>query len=110
MVCTITYLHVGNTLSIEPISASTIFLDPPEKLVLEIRSSGGYNRVRWSKVGDPGFSPPITSFAHFGEVYYVERTTLDDLGRYSVQLDPLPGQRRLTEVYFDVILNGKLYT
>jgi hypothetical protein len=98
---------IGDTLSIEAITPHTVFMSPPGKLVLEIKSSGGYRRARWSKVEDPGFSPSHTSFVHFGEVYYVERTTLADLGRYSVHLEPLPGQTRSPAVIFDVILHRK---
>jgi hypothetical protein len=54
---------------------------------------------------DPGFSPSHTSFLHFGEIYFVERTTFADVGRYSVYLEPLPGQRRSPTVTFDVILS-----
>jgi hypothetical protein len=95
-------------LTIEAASPAIVYLNPPEKLVLEIRSSGGYSRAHWSKVGNPGVPLSNMSFVHFREIYYVESTTLADLGRYSVYLEPLPGQKQSSEVYFDVILRGIL--
>jgi hypothetical protein len=59
-------------------------------------------------MGDPREFLPDESLTQFGEIFYKENTTLEDLGRYSVQLEPLPGQNRTSDVRFDVISYGKL--
>jgi hypothetical protein len=57
-------------------------------------------------VGNFSLFLPDESITHFGEMYFVENTTLNDLGRYSVYLEPQPGQNRTSNVYFDVISYG----
>jgi hypothetical protein len=99
-------LCVGNQLRIEAVSPSTVILNPPEKLVLEIRTSGGYRRTRWSKEENLEPFLPDESLTHFGEIYFAENTSLDDLGRYSVYLEPQPGQIQTSNVSFLVISYG----
>lgn len=68
--------------------------------------------IQWSKegnpLGSPGFDPPAESIIHFREVYFVESTTMDDLGRYGVTLSPYFGSAQLppSEIVFNVILHG----
>ena len=77
---------------IDVITPSTVVLTPPGKLVIELRTAGGYRRIRWRKEGDNEFAPNETSFAHFGEIYHVERTILEDTGRYFIFLERRYGQ------------------
>ena len=38
--------------TLERVSPRVIVLDPPEKLVIETRASGGYQQFDWTKNGD----------------------------------------------------------
>ena len=82
-----------------------IAIQPPEKLVLEIRAGGGYSHIQWRRNdiihGSPGFIAP-ESFVHFGEVYVATNTTMEDLGMYIVLLSPGLGQRRPDPITFSV--------
>jgi hypothetical protein len=109
-ILTVSYLLLlGETRTLQAISPSVVIIRPPEKLVLEVMATGRYLAIQWARNEDirgaPGsaFSPPQQSFTHFGEVYFVEETTVNDLGRY--ELDLFRGHQS-TRVQFDVILRG----
>lgn len=74
----------------EGVSPSITFLTPPEPLVLEVKTSGGFHYIEWTRnnvtAGQPGFSPVL---AHFGEIYVDNATTAVSLGRYDVNLVPV---------------------
>lgn len=74
-------------------SPSVVFLTPPEKLVLEIRTSGPFHYIEWTRngirAGQPGFSPVI--LVQFGEVFVDTSTTAESLGQYDVNLVPPVG-------------------
>ncbi len=93
----------------EAISPSSIILLPPEKLVLEVRTTGRYFFTSWSRNGIGTGLPG--SFVHFGEVYVAENTTMEDLGRYEVVLNPAPSSDQIlsTRIRFDVILPGTVF-
>lgn len=104
---TITYFTVsGQTLRFEPVSPLVITIQPPEKLVLEVRATGGYRFIQWERneilQGFPGFNPPAESFVHFSEIYVVNNTTMADLGTYAVTLNPSLGQRIPDQIHFTV--------
>ena len=91
-----------------------IILRPPEKLVLEISNTGRYRFTSWARNGElagipsSGFQPFFESFAHFGEVYYAESTTMEDLGIYEATLEAAPmSSQTPVDIFFDVILLGK---
>ena len=89
------------------VSPSIIILRPPEKLVIEIESNGGYNYTLWSKQGKPSRAS-AESYVHFGEIYYVANTTLNDLGRYRVAISPSVSTQIVPpDVFIDVILQGR---
>ena len=78
---------------LERISSRVIVLDPPEKLVLETRASGGYQQFDWVKNGNvftliPGqpFTVTLQEFPNFFEIFAREPTTVNDLGVYEVDL------------------------
>ena len=110
------HVYAGNILSFEAVSPSTIILSPPEKLVLEVRATGQYNFISWNRNGNPDITDPTAAFpvsntdnfAHFSEIYVNDMTTMDDLGRYEVQL---PGGASsisaADEIEFTVIAPGK---
>ena len=74
---------------LERISTGVIVLDPPEKLVIETRASGGYQQFDWQRNGIAfGTSPFIVTlqeFPNFFEIYVREPTTANDLGVYEVE-------------------------
>ena len=59
-----------------------MFLTPPEKLVLEVRASGGYDFVNWSRVGDTSFGHSLSELVNFHEVFVREPTTTSEYGTY----------------------------
>ena len=111
-------LHIifvaGEVLESTAISPDIIILCPPEKLVLEISNTGRYLFTQWARNGQlagipsSGFQPFFESFTHFGEVYYAENTTMEDLGLYEATLEiaPSSGQTQV-DFFFAVISLGK---
>ena len=105
-------VNSGSPLTLEAVSPSTIILSPPEKLVLEVRATGQYNFIVWTRnqnpAGSSGF-PVINNdnFAHFSEIYAKDMTTMDDLGLYDVQLPGAPGISAADTIEFAVIAPGK---
>ena len=97
---------------LERVSPRVIVLDPPEKLVIETRASGGYQWLEWSKngfpfraAGTPGTSPfivTIQEFPNFFENFVRDNTTADDLGVYEVEVVLSPGQTQVPELEFAV--------
>lgn len=85
----------GDVVSLERISPDIILLRPPEKLVIEVKATGGYYILYWSKndnfFGDTNF--PVTfpdEFPNFMEIFVRDNTTVNDIGIYRVQpiIDP----------------------
>ena len=100
-------------MTIEAVSPSTIILSPPEKLVLEVRATGQYNFIVWSRngnsAGSSGFPVSNTeNFAHFSEIFVNDATTMNDLGLYEVDL-PIGavGIESIDQIEFTVIAPGK---
>ena len=78
---------------LERISPRVIFLDPPEKLVIETRASGGYWQFDWERNSNPftlaqaqPFTVTLQEFPNFFEIFVREPTTANDLGVYEVDL------------------------
>ena len=100
---------------LERVSQPVIVLDPPEKLVIETRASGGYQRFNWLRNGSlysPSPSAPFyvvvpDEFANFFEVFSREPTTMDDLGVYEADLQLASGQPIVQNVEFVVTRYGK---
>lgn len=101
---------------LERISPPVIVLDPPEKLVIETRASGGYERFNWFRNGSlfsPSPSAPFyvvvpREFPNFFEIFAREPTTTDDLGVYRADLQPSSGQfTQVPDVEFVVTRYGK---
>ena len=82
------------TVELEAVSAVDIVLETPEKLVLEVESSGGYFRHAWYKNneeifpnGDMQFRADNPErFSEFFQVFVQDPTTTPDLGIYRVDL------------------------
>ena len=78
---------------LERISSQVIVLDPPEKLVIETRASGGYRQIDWTRNENPftltpgqPFTVTLQEFPNFFEIFVREPTTVNDLGVYEVEL------------------------
>ena len=77
----------------ERVSPRVIVLNPPEKLVLETRASGGYQWLEWNRNGNPftlqpgePFTITLQELSNFFEIFVREPTTVNDLGVYEVDL------------------------
>ena len=95
----------------ERVSPEVIVLNPPENLVIETKSSGGYQWIDWVRNGNPvnsgGFSAVLEEFSNFFEIFVREPTTIDDLGVYEPDLQIAVGQSQIPDVQFFVTRYGK---
>ena len=107
------FTGVDNVL--ERVSPPVIVLDPPEKLVIETRASGGYQRFNWVR-NQSLFNPsPSASFhvvvpgefPNFFEIFVREPTDSEDLGVYEADLMIASGQAQAQQVEFVVTRYGK---
>ena len=77
---------------LERVSSQFIVLDPPEKLVIETRASGGYGQFDWSKNGNPFGSPSFLvtqqEFPNFFEIFVRAPTNPSDVGVYEAEVGP----------------------
>ena len=78
---------------LERVSPQVIVLDPPEKLVIETRASGGYWQFDWTKNGEAfilaqgqPFTVTLQEFPNFFEIFVRDPTTTNDLGVYWVDI------------------------
>ena len=105
------YANLGEHVTLERVTPFEVILNPPEKLVLEVTTTGRYNFIQWTKNRDPAgfgdFQVTADNFAHFGEIYVQEETSMDDITVYSVDLNVFRAQRVPDKVYFAVIILGK---
>ena len=105
--------YTGETLSVVAVSPSIIILCPPEKLVLEITTSGRYLFTTWSRngitLGNSGFGISSSRrVVDFGDVYFSDNTTEEDLAEYEVVLNPASSSDQVLDgVAFTVIAPGK---
>ena len=92
LVVVITFVLCTGVNMLERISPQFIVLDPPEKLVLETRASGGYAQFEWQRNGNPfmvasgPFPISLEEFPNFFETYVRDNTTVNDLAEYNVDL------------------------
>ena len=82
-------LFTGDTVIIERVSPAVIILRPPEKLVIEVRTSGEYEVHFWRRnenvFSTSGFQVMFPDeFPNFFEIFVRDNTTVDDLGIYRV--------------------------
>ena len=97
---------------LERVSPQVIVLDPPDKLVIETRASGGYRQFDWTKNGEAftlaqgqPFTVTLQELSNFFEIFVREPTTADDLGVYEVDLILNTGSQ--VEVQFAVTQYSK---
>ena len=82
-------------LRLERVSPEEILLTPPNKLVIEVKASGRYREITWSKDGLP-FGDDTTpgvfvvdrpnELPNFAEIFVRGETTSTDAGTYTVAL------------------------
>lgn len=100
------FIRAGKMI-LEKISPTITFITPPEKLVLEIRTSGPFRHIRWKRNGIFLSKSPERIIAHFGEIYVKNNTNLQALGKYDVSLVPAAsGQAVPPMLSFFVVLPG----
>ena len=85
-------------------SPPVVFLTPPEKLVLEVRTSGGYDFIAWNKVGDSSFRQSLSELVNFHEVFVRQPTTTSEYGTYRAVYPIEGGETRIL-----VVPTGMLY-
>ncbi len=100
----------GDTLISESESPFLTFLRIPDKLVLELRTSGRYDAIIWARngviQGTGNFLPSSQQLPHFGEIYVLPTTTTTDLGLYEMELLVPSGLTRPPRLRFAVIEEG----
>ena len=109
-------VFTGVTNMLERVSPPVIVLDPPEKLVIETRASGGYQRFDWLRNGSLFSSSPSApfhvvvprEFPNFFEIFAREPTTTNDLGVYQADLQPSSGQTQAPAADFVVTRYSKI--
>ena len=82
----------------ERVSPLIVFLTPPEKLVLEVKASGGYDFVNWNRVGDRSFRQSLSELVNFHEVFVRQPTTTSEYGTYEASYPVGVGETRILVV------------
>ena len=93
-----------------------VIIDPPEKLVLEVESSGGFARLGWARnnvgfsfAADAEFPATTDRFINFYEIYVRDPTDTSHLGEYEVEVVAANfAQNQPADVVFIVVPYGKL--
>ena len=99
------YLCSGSTIRIERVSPEAILLHPPEKLVIEVRVTGDYERLLWGKGTSSQAIPglmELQELPNFNEIFTRDNTTNEDVGMYIVT----PHFKSGTEGLYTLIPNG----
>ncbi len=64
------------------LSPSVLFFSVPDKLTLEVVSSGAHGGITWTQ--DAMYFGTRSQFVYFYEIYFKEPTTSDDYGEYDI--------------------------
>ena len=77
--------------------------------MLEIRTSGRFWFIQWIRNASPTFlSNFAPNFVHFGEVFYDDETTMQDLGLFETAVEPAPNSGQIIRrVDFTVVSPGR---
>ena len=85
----VSYYLAGHP-EVQALSPSSIVLQPPRRLVLQVEASGHYDTLQWVRNGNPAgmndFRPSAAAFSHFSEVYTNAPTTHADFGVHTINL------------------------
>ncbi len=105
-------------LRLSSITPQLIIIEPPERLVIEVQSSGAYEVIRWARNSffytftSPDFPISSDRFFYFYEAYVREPTSMDDLGLYEVEVFNAGGQNTqlAPDQFFTVVRYGEFCT
>ncbi len=105
-------------LRLSSITPQLIIIEPPERLVIEVQSSGAYDVIVWRRNGaayafnDPDFPISSDRFFYFYEAYVREPTSMDDLGVYEVEVFNVADQdtQLAPDQFFTVVRYGEFCT
>ncbi len=79
---------IGSVTIPQRISPPIIYLQIPQKLVLEVSGSGSYGFIVWSRngesLGTSNSQTQLSEFVNFFEIFVREPTTNTDYGIYNV--------------------------
>ena len=93
------FIIIGSVTRPERVSHPVVFLTPPEKLVLEVRVSGGYELLYWTRVGDRSFTQNVTTeLVNFHEIFVRQPTTTSEYGTYRAHYLFAGGEARILVV------------
>ena len=86
----------GADFRFQSLSPLYIFIHPPERFVLEGRSTGFYEEFPLDTLLVRGVSvdPPVSRFFHFGDIYTLTNTSVNDLGQYIFSRFPTDPETR----------------
>ena len=108
-------------LRLERVSPEVILLTPPNKLVIEVKASGRYREITWSKDGLP-FGNDTTpqpgvfvvdrpnELPNFAEIFVRGETTSSDAGTYTVALTAFDAETQTigpASLQFTVVATGE---
>ena len=106
-------------LRLERVSPEEILLTPPNKLVIEVKASGRYEEIIWSKDGLPfGDEGDLGVFVvdspnelpNFAEIFVRGETTSTDTGTYTVALTAIDAGTQTIDpasLQFTVVATGE---
>lgn len=86
-------------LHLDRVTPETVIVDLPEKMVLEVETSGAYRYINWRRNGDSyssdeddDFPASPERFINFWNTYVRNPTSPEDLGLYRVELVQMGSQ------------------
>lgn len=102
--------EIVSTIFLNRVSPEVIFLRPPEKLTIEVKASGRYLRLDWTRRAS-ALTMAQNFYNHY-EIYFREQTTMGDIGLYEITPFPSsPSDQQIVplELDFIVLLPGKVH-
>ena len=99
-----------STLIMERVSPEVIFLRPPEKLVIEVKASGRYEKLDWSINGTLQMNIMPSDYPNYNEILVRGVTDATAVGLYEVSFDVFTGLQSTQpgELDFIVIIPGNV--
>ena len=106
-------------LRLERVSPEEILLTPPNKLVIEVKASGRYREITWSKDGLPFFDEGDSGvfvvdrpneLPNFAEIFVRGETTSSEAGTYTVALTAFDAATQTIDpasLQFTVVATGE---
>lgn len=73
-------MYCIDDVTVKRVSPKINFIHPPERFVLEVRTSGAFDMVNLVRNGLP--ITDSADFFHFGDIYSPSTSTSNDLGHY----------------------------